>query len=186
MRTGRTGPWRRRALAASLLVLAGPGYAAPSDACEAWYRRSGAVPGAPDCLVRCMGAPVGMGDFACPPGCRDWCGRRSGAAPFGPAEQAALRRVLETLYGPRVVSGWTLRPAMLEVLGELLARAGRCAVLTGLLPEPPAAPPGPAWVARQLGRLARGLGAAHPHRLLCLRAVAYGHRTWFELLGRPR
>ncbi len=186
MRT-RAGHRRCRpamALAAAL-TLAGPAAASAPDPCEGWYRRSGAVPGAPDCVVRCMGAPVGMADFACPPGCRDWCGRGGGPVPFGPAERAALRQVLEKLYGPAVVSGWTLRPEMLEVLGDLLAQAGRCAVLTGLLPSPPATPPGPAWVARQLGRLARGLSAASGHRLLCMRVAAVRHRTQLELLGRP-
>ncbi len=134
--------------------------------------------------MRCMGAPVGMGDFACPPGCRDWCGRSGAAVPFGPEERAALRRVLEKLYGPGVVSGWTLRPEMLEVLTLLFTRAGRCSVLTGFLPSPPATPPGPAWVARQLGRLARGLKAASPHRLVCLRVAALAVRQDFELLGR--
>jgi len=185
----RTRAGRRRyrpamALAAGL-ALAGPAAASPPDRCEGRYRRSGAVPGAPDCVVRCMGVPVGMGDFACPPGCRDWCGRGGGPVPFGPAEQAALRRVLEKLYGPAVVSGWTLRPEMLEVLAGLFARAHRCSVVAGLLPSPPATPPGPAWMARQLGRLARGLSAASGHRLLCLRVAAVRHRTELELLGRP-
>ena len=163
----RTRARRRRcrpamALAAAL-ALTGPAAASAPDPCEGWYRRSGAVPGAPDCVVRCMGAPVGMGDFACPPGCRDWCGRGGGPVPFGSAERAALRRVL----------------------GDLLAQAGRCAALTGLLPSPPPTPQGPAWVARQLGRLARGLSAGSGHRPLCMRVAAVRHRTQLELLGRP-
>lgn len=170
-------------LAAALLLLGVGSAAWASRGCEEWYRRSGAVPGTPECVVRCMGAPVGMGDFACPPGCRDWCGRSGAGVPFGPEERAALRRVLEKLYGPGVVSGWTLRPEMLEVLAVLFTRAGRCSVLTGFLPSPPATPPGPAWVARQLGRLARGLSAARPQQLVCVRGAAFALRMKFEELA---
>ena len=187
----RPGKGRRRGgrqpslvLAAVLLLLGVGGAASASGGCEAWYRRSGAVPGTPECVVRCMGAPVGMGDFACPPGCREWCARSGAGVPFGPQERAALRRVLGTLYGPGRVAAWEMRPEMLGLLATLLVRSGKCAVVTALLPAPPAVPPGPAWLARQLGRLARGLAAASPHRLACIRVAALALRFDFELLGR--